>query len=347
MFSYRTLEERIPSDHPLRRMRAILDRVLAALSPRLEAAYSRIGRPSIAPERLLRASLLQVLYSVPSERRLMERLDYDLSFRWFVGLGMDDAVWDATTFTKNRQRLLCGALVEELLAQVLAEARSAELLSAEHFTVDGTLIEAWASKKSYQEKAQPPVPGQGSGRRGEVLKRDRYESRTEPEARLFKKSSSAEPKLSYLGHALMEHRNGLVVAAEVSLSSTDAERQTALAMLQRLPERGRRRITLAADKAYDETGFVQACRARRVTPHVAQYTGQRSSAIDGRTTRHAGYALSQQRRKWVERSFGWMKSVGLMRRARLRGLQLVRSCFQLAAVAFNLVRLRKLLPERA
>jgi transposase len=345
MFSYRTLEERIPPGHPIRRIRAILDRALKAMGPRLDEVYSRFGRPSIAPERLLRASLLQILYSVPSERRLMERLDYDLLCRWFVGLGIDEGVWDATTFTKNRERVLSGPIVAELFEQVLKQARSAQLLSEEHFTVDGTLIEAWAGKKSYQEKSDPPKPGEGSGRRGELQKCDLFESRTEPEARLYKKSRGGEAKLSYLGHTLMENRNGLVVGTTVTLASGAAERVAAIEMLATV--RGGRRITVGADKAYDEAPFVSRLRAMGVTPHVAQYTGGRSSAIDGRTTRHGGYAVSLERRKWIERSFGWMKQVGLLRRARLRGMKLVGNCYRLAALAFNLVRLRTLLPGLA
>lgn len=343
MFSYRTLEERIRPDHPARRIRAILDVALRALGPRLEALYSRVGRPSIAPERLLRASLLQILYSVPSERRLMERLDHDLLFRWFVGLGIDDPVWDATTFTKNRERLLSGAIVAELFQEVLQQARAAQLLSEEHFSVDGTLIEAWASKKSYVEKPDPPAPGAGSGLHGGLLKRDLFESRTEPAARLYKKSHGGEAKLAYLGHALMENRNGLVVAATVTPAAADAERAAAVELLRQVA-RGRRRITLGADKSYDEAPFVERVRELGVTPHVARYEGRRASAIDGRTTRHAGYRVSLERRKWIERSFGWIKQVGLLRRARLRGLKLVESCYRLAALAFNLVRLRKLLP---
>ena len=347
MFSYRTLEERIPNDHPLRHIRALFGAALKGIEPLLEARYSAIGRPSIAPEKLLRASLLQVLYGIPGERRLMEWIDFNLAFRWFVGLEMDDAVWHATVFTKNRDRLLSGEIVAALFGQVLERARANGLLSEDHFSVDGTLIEAWASKKSYQERSDPPPAGEGSGRRGEVLKRDQFESRTEPEARLYKKSGGAEAKLSYLGHALMENRNGLVVGAVVTLSSTDAEREAAMELLAALPGQAQRRVTLAADKAYDDRGFVEKLRAMKVTPHVTQFTGQRSSAIDGRTTRHAGYAISQARRKWIERSFGWMKTVGPMRRARLKGRRLVEGCFQLSALAFNLVRMRKLLPQAA
>lgn len=347
IFSYRTLEERIAAGHPIRQIRRLVDVALQGLEPQLAEIYSRVGRPSIAPEKLLRASLLQILYSVPSERRLMERMDHDLLFRWFVGLEMDDAVWDPTTFTKNRARLLSGAVVEGLFAQVLKQARVAQLLSEDHFSVDGTLIEAWASKKSYQEKNDPPAPGAGSGRRGELLKRDVFESRTEPEARLYKKSQGGEAKLSYLGHTVIENRRGLVVAATVTQAGAGAERTAALELIKGLPGSGKRRRTVAADKAYDEPTLVAGMRAMKVTPHVAQYEGQRSSAIDGRTTRHEGYRISQERRKWVERPFGWMKTVGLMRRARLRGLELVKAAFQLAAAAYNLVRMRKLIPEVA
>lgn len=347
MFSFRTLEERIAQDHPIRQIRRLVDVALLGMETQLSEIYSRVGRPSIAPEKLLRASLLQILYSVPSERRLMERMDHDLLFRWFAGLEMDDAVWDPTTFTKNRERLFSGSVVESLFAQVLVQAQAAQLLSEDHFSVDGTLIEAWASKKSYQEKSDPPAPGAGSGRRGELLKRDVFGSRTEPEARLYKKSQGGEAKLSYLGHAVIENRNGLVVATTVTQAAADAERAAALELMQGLAGSGKRRRTVAADKAYDEPSFVAGLRESKMTPHVAQYEGQRSSAIDGRTTRHAGYAISQERRKWVERPFGWMKTVGLLRRARLRGRKLVEAQFRLAAAAYNLVRMRKLIPQAA
>ena len=345
MFSYRTLEERIPQSHPLRRMRALFGEALKGIEPLLAGIYSEYGRPSIAPEKLLRATLLQVLYSIASERRLMEGIEFNLAYRWFVGLEMDAEVWHATVFTKNRDRLLSGEIVEALFAQVLRQAAEAGLLSEDHFSVDGTLIEAWASKKSYQSKQDPPEAGEGSGRGGKVLKRDEFESRTEPEAQLYKKSGGAEAKLSYLGHALMENRNGLVVGALVTLSSTYAEREAALELLARHNSAGRR-ITVAADTAYDERGFVEQLRKQKVTPHVTQFS-KRPSAIDGRTTRHAGYAISQGRRRWIERVFGWMKTVGPVRRARLKGRALVESIFQFSALAFNLVRIRNLTLQSA
>jgi transposase len=341
MFSYVSPEERVPQDHPLRSIRRMADQALKSLAARFDTLYAKTGRPSVAPEKLLRALLLQVLYSIRSERMLMEQLDYNLLFRWFVGLNMDDPIWVPTVFTKNRDRMLEGDIAQAFFEQVLAQARTSNLLSDEHFSVDGTLIEAWASKKSYQQKQDPPEAGEGSGRGGKVLKRDQYESRTEPEARLYKKSGGAEAKLSYLGHALMENRNGLVVGALVTQSSTYAEREAALELLARQKRAGRR-ITVAADTAYDEREFVKKLRALQVTPHVTQYS-KRPSAIDGRTTRHAGYAVSQNRRRWIERSFGWMKTVGLLRRARLKGRALVESCFQFSALAFNLVRIRNLI----
>jgi len=340
LFSYRTQEERIPQGHPLRRMRALFDEALKGIEPLLAGIYSEFGRPSIAPEKLLRATLLQVLYGIPSERKLMDGIEFNIAYRWFVGLDLDTEAWHATVFTKNRDRLLSGELVEALFAQVLKQAAESDLLSEDHFSVDGTLIEAWASKKSYQEKQDPPEAGEGSGRGGKLLKRDQFESRTEPEAQLYKKSGGAEAKLSYLGHALMENRNGLVVGALVTLASTYAEREAALELLARQNRTGRR-ITVAADTAYDEQGFVEQLRALKVTPHVTQY-GKRPSAIDRRTTRHAGYAVSQNRRRWIERVFGWMKTAGPMRRARLKGRELVESCFQFSALAFNLVRIRNL-----
>ena len=344
LFSFRTLEERIPQEHPLRQIRALFGVALKGIDPVLEGLYSEFGRPSIAPEKLLRATLLQVLFSIASERKLMEAIEFNLLYRWFVGLDLDDAVWHATVFTKNRDRLLSGVVVEQLFGQVLEQARQADLLSEEHFSVDGTLIEAWASKKSYQQKDAPPEPGAGSGRSGKLLKRDQFESRTEPEAQLYKKSTSAEAKLSYLGQALMENRNGLLVGALVTLSDTYAERAAALELLAQLEPT--KRITVAADTAYDEREFVAELRALKVTPHVTQYS-KRPSAIDRRTTRHAGYAISQGRRKWIERSFGWMKTVGPMRRARLKGRELVESCFRFSALAFNLVRIRNLMLQTA
>jgi transposase len=341
LFTYGSLEQRVAADHPLRRIHALVEAALARLAPRFEDLYSDSGRPSIAPERLLRALLLQVLYSIHSDRALMEHVDLHLGFRWFVGLGANDPVWDASTFSKNRERLLGGDIAREFLEAVLSEARSRHWLSDERFTVDGTLIEAWASKKSYQPKADPPPPGQGSGRRGQLQKRDLKESRTDPEAYLFRKNGSAAFHLSYLGHVLSDMRHGLIAAACVTQSTTRAEREAAAEMVSEL--RGRRkRIRVAADKAYDETGFVRNMRALGATPQVTQYTGQRSSAIDGRTTRHAGYAEAQKKRRHIERVFSWLKQRGGQRRTRFRGCERVGLMFTIAAAGYNLLCMSKL-----
>ena len=275
MYSYVTLAQRIPADHPARQIRALVDRALERMDAELERLYSTTGRPSIAPERLLRATLLMVLYSIRCERQLMEQLNYNLLFRWFVGLEMDDPVWDVTVFTKNRERLIAGAVSQRLLESVLVEAREHDLLSEEHFTVDGTLIQAWAAARSFKDKSDPPAPGAGSGWGGEVLLRDKVESTTDPEARLYKKAKADKAVASYQGHALMENRNGLVVAAKASQAATVAERETALELLDRVlgpkEQRGERKITLGADTQYQEDGFVQALRDRGVAPHVSEY----------------------------------------------------------------------------
>lgn len=341
LFSYHSLEDRVAADHPLRRIRGLADAALARLNARFDALYGDTGRPSIAPEKLLRALLLQVLYSVRSERALMDQIDLHLGFRWFVGLCLNEPVWEASSFSKNRERLLGGEIAQEFLEAVLAEARRKHWLSDERFTVDGTLIEAWASKKSYQPKHDPPAPGAGSGRRGELQKRDLYESKTDPQARLYKKSGGATSVLSYLGHVLSDARHGLIAAACVTEATTRAEREAAMEMIAERSSR-RRRIWVAADKAYDESGFVERLRALGATPHVTQYTGQRSSAIDRRTTRHAGYAASQAGRRHIEKIFGWLKQVGGQRRTRFRGRERVGWMFQFAAAAYNLVRMRAL-----
>ncbi len=347
MFSYKSLEERIPADHPLRPLRELVDGALRELSPRFERLYAKTGRPSIAPERLLRALLIQVLYTVRSERMLMEQLEYNLLFRWFVGLGMDDPVWVPTVFTKNRDRLLEGDIAQAFFEAVLGQARREQLLSSEHFTVDGTLIEAWASHKSFQPKrnqrrkdsdddpGNPTVNFRGERRRNET-----HQSTTDPEARLAKKKGQPS-RLSYLGHVLTENRHGLVVEARITQADGYAERETALAMLEGIP--GSHRITLGADKGYDTEAFVAACRERNVTPHVAQNTTNRSSRIDARTTGHPGYEISQRKRKRVEEVFGWMKTIGLMRKTRHRGRRRVGWMFTFTAAAYNLVRIRNLL----
>ena len=351
MWSYVPLEQRIPADHPLRVIRPLVDTVLRELSPRFDALYSRVGRPSIAPEKLLRALLLQVLYSVRSERLLMEQLDYNLLFRWFVGLEMDDPVWNATVFTKNRERLLRGDIAQAFFERVVAQARDRGLLSDEHFTVDGTLVEAWASLKSFKRKdAAPSDPPDDPGNptvnfHGERRSNATHASTTDPEARLARKGDRHEAKLFYTGHVLMENRHGLAVGGCVLPPSGHAERAAALQLLGDLdPDL---RVTIGADKAYDTRDFVAAVRLLGVTPHVAQNTSNRASAIDGRTTRHAGYAVSQQRRKCVEEIFGWLKTIALLRKTRHRGQRRVGWMFTFALAVYNLVRIRNLALQAA
>ena len=352
MFSYLSPEERVPVTHPLRPIRQYVDTALTALSPQLAQLYARTGRPSIAPEKLLRALLLQVLYSLRSERLLMETLQYNLLFRWFVGLDLDSPVWDVTVFTKNRDRLLEGEVATAFFAQVLAQAKAHHLLSDEHFTVDGTLIEAWAGQKSFRLKtdAAPLPPPDDPGNpsvdfRGERRTNATHASTTDPEARLYKKAAGQEAKLCFLGHVLMENRHGLVVNTRLTPASGTAEREAALALLRERP--GRQRVTVGGDKNYDTHAFVQDLRAVLVTPHVAQHTTNRASAIDGRTTRHPGYAVSQQKRKRVEEIFGWLKTVGLFRRVKLRGVRRVGWLFTFAAAVYNLVRMRNLVEAAA
>ena len=348
IYSYISPEKRVPSDHPLRRLRAMVDVALKEMSPQFAELYSRYGRPSIAPEKLLRALLLQVLYSVRSERLLMEQMGYNMLFRWFVGLSMDDEVWDVTVFTKNRERLLEGEVAEGFFEQVLAQAREKELLSDEHFTVDGTLIQAWAGQKSFQAKkkeAKRDVPPDDPGNatvdfHGEKRSNETHQSTTDRQARLYKKSKGTEAKLSYLGHVLTENRNGLVVEARVTMASGTAEREAALEMLE--ARRGGRRVTVGGDKGYDVQEFVADVRDLGVTPHVAQSNRNRRSAIDARTTRHAGYEISQRKRKRVEEVFGWLKTVGLLRQTRYRGRERVGWMFTFATAVYNLVRIRNL-----
>jgi transposase len=348
LFSYLSPEERVPADHPLRPIRKMVDQALAALSPRFSELYSPIGRPGIPPERLLRALLLQVLYSVRSERLLMEQLNYNLLFRWFVGLNMDDAVWDVTVFTKNRDRLLEGDVAEAFFAQVLAQARAAKLLSDEHFTVDGTLIEAWAGHKSFRRSdggSEPPGRGKNpeANFRKEKRSNKTHQSTTDPDARLYRKSDAAPAQLCYQGHVLMENRHGLAVGARLTRASGTAEREAALELVADV--RGNRRVTLGGDKHYDTRDFVDVARSLHVTPHVAQnITRNRNSAIDGRTTRHPGYAVSMRKRKRVEETFGWLKTVGVMRKTRHRGIERVGWIFTFSLAAYNLVRMRNLLP---
>ncbi|MGC2197682.1 MAG: IS5 family transposase [Terriglobales bacterium] len=343
VFSYVRAEQRIAADHPLRRIRAMTDAALRELSPELDELYAAGGRPSIAPERLLRALLLQILYSRRSERLLMEEMNYNLLFRWFVGLEMDDEVWDVTVFTKNRERLIAGEVAQKFFAAVVEQARGAGLWSDEHFTVVGTLIEAWANRRSFEKKSEPPA--RGTGARGRKLLRDTHESKTDPEARLFRRSQAAESRPSYLGHVITENRNGLVVAACVTQSSTKAEREAALAMLPQVSD-GRRRITLGADKGYQEREFIGRLRSWRVVPHVAEYaveSKQWPNWLRPEERDDPGFAQSQKKRKRVEQVFGWMKQAAGMRQTKFRGRRRVEWMFQLAAAALNLRRLGRLL----
>jgi transposase len=349
MFSYVTLEERVPQDHPLRAIRRITDRALERLSPRFGAIYVNFGRPSIPPEQLLRALLLQSLYTIRSERQLMEQLEYNLLFRWFVGLGMDDAVWSPTTFTKNRDRLLNGDIAAAFFEAVLMHADTERLLSDEHFTVDGTLLEAWASHKSFRPRDEDP-PSEGGNPtinfHGERRRNATHQSTTDPDARLYKKAVGREARLGYLGHVLMEHRSGLLVHAMVTPADGYGERDAALVMVAAIP--GRHRITVAGDKAFDTHAEVAALRRMGATPHVAPNdTRPGGSAIDRRTTRHAGYTVSQRKRKLVEQAFGWMKTVGGLRKLRHRGGPLVTWIFTFTAAAYNLVRWRTFATEPA
>jgi transposase len=348
LFSYITPEQRVPSDHPLRPLRRMVDDALVRLSPRFAAIYSPMGRPSIAPEKLLRALLLQLLYSVRSERLLIEQLEYNLLFRWFVGVSMDDPVWVPTVFTKNRDRLLRGDIAQAFFDQVLAEAARHQLLSDEHFTVDGTLIEAWASQKSFRPTRGPSGPSDGDRSnpsvdfRHEQRTNATHQSSTDPDARLAKKAPGQPARLAYHGHVCMENRSGLVVDTQLTAALGHADVDAALVMAERLP--GRSRLTLGGDKAYDERRCIRELRRMRITPHVAQYTGlgHRRSAIDRRTTRHPGYRVSQRARKRVEEIFGWMKTIGLLRKLRHRGGPRVGWIFTFTAAAYNLVRIRNL-----
>lgn len=342
LFSYLSPEQRVPLDHPLRRIRALTDEALGEMSSRFAAMYSRLGRPSIAPEKLLRALLLQVFYSVRSERMLMEQLNYNLLFRWFVGLNMDDAVWDVTVFSKNRQRLLDGDVAHVFFSIVVEHARGLGLLSSEHFTVDGTLLEAWAGTRSYQKKPDPPE--KGSGTRGRVLLRDTHECQTDPEAHLYRKSNTGPYQLSYLGHVLTENRNGLPVNAQVTTATPSGEWDAAVEMIAEV--KGKGRVTLAADKAYDQAELLQRLRVLLVTPHFQKYEqANRSSHLDGRTTRHPGYAASCRQRKRIEHIFGWVKTTALMSKVRHRGRNLVDWMFTLALSAYNLLRIQRLTAE--
>ncbi|HVP52317.1 MAG TPA: IS5 family transposase [Terriglobales bacterium] len=351
MFSYLSPETRVRKAHPLRAIRTLVDKILQALSPEFDRMYAREGRPSIAPEKLLRGQLLQMLYSIRSERLLMEEIDYSVLFRWFVGLNLDEDVWDATTFTKNRDRLLEAEVAKLFLWQVVEQARNQGLTSDEHFTVDGTLLEAWASVKSFQpkdEQRQPPDdPGNPTVNfHGERRSNDTHESTTDPEAKLARKGQGKEAKLSYSGNLLVENRNGLIVNAMAWEATGTAERDTALLMLEQVPGDGR--ITVGGDKGFDTKEFVRECRHMKVIPHVAQNHGRTGgSAIDGRTARHHNYQTSQRKRKCIEECFGWLKTIALLRKVRHRGLVKVDWMFTFACAAYNLARMRNLIVQPA
>jgi transposase len=356
MFSYISAEKRVPSDHPLRRVREMTDRALRDLSAKFSAIYAQNGRPSISPEKLLRALLLQALYSVRSERLLMEQMEYNLLFRWFVGLNVDEAVWDVTVFTKNRDRLIEGEVAEEFFEAVVRQAQEQRLLSDEHFTVDGTLLEAWANRRSFQPKKEPPERGTGSG--GRRTLRDTHESRTDPEARLYKKSRAGEAQPSYLGHLVMENRSGLIVKTKVTQSGKREEPQTALEMLRAVvgPGKAQKRagqeweFTVGADKAYQEKGLIEGLRELGIIPHIAEYVRplpQWPNWLTREEREHRGYAISQAKRKWIERNFGWIKFAAGLRKTKFRGRRRVDWSFRIAATALNLIRMAKLIPNPA
>ena len=352
LFSYVDLEARVRRDHPVRAIGTIVNEALLALEREFTGLYSPIGRPSIPPEKLLRAMLLQAFYSIRSERLLMERLEYDLLFRWFVGIGVDDAAWDHSVFSKNRDRLLEGDIAAKFLSAVLAQPKVTKLLSGDRFSVDGTLIEAWASMKSVKPRDgsdEPPAEG-GGGRnaeadfRGQKRSNETHASTTDPDARLYRKGQGKEAKLCFMGHGLMENRHGLLIDACLTLADGHAERVAALHMIEPHADRPQA-ITLGADKAYDAEDFINELRSMRVTPHVAQNMSGRRSAIDRRTTRHGGYAVSQRIRKRIEEAFGWIKTIAGQDKTRLRGRDRVGWAFVFAAAAYNLVRLPKLMAE--
>jgi transposase len=357
LFTVAKLEDFVPDDHPLRGVRTLVNEALGRMHELFNEIYDEGGRPSIAPEKLMRASLLQVLFSVRSERQLCEQIRYNLLFRWFVGLAIDDPVWDHSVFSKNRERLLENAVVEAFFAEIMSVAQAKGLLSKEHFSVDGTLIQAWASQKSFRRKdgsddQTPPTAGRNvdADWKGKPRSNETHESTTDPDARLFKKSDKTPAILCYLGHVLMENRSGLVVSAVVTHADGKAERDAALAMLEKVPGKGRK--TVGGDKNYDAKGFVAACRDRRVTPHLAVFDTRHhaKSAIDARTTRHASYAASQILRKRIEEHFGWGKTVGGIRQTLYRGLRRVDQRFKLTMTASNLVRIARILsaaPEGA
>jgi transposase len=358
LFSYVRLDERVPQDHPLRVIRSLVEDVLERMSPRLSKLYSHTGRPSIAPEQLLKATLLQAFFTIRSERQLVEQIDYNLLFRWFVGLAMDGRVWDASTFSKNRDRLLKADVAQDFLRTLTSLTQVKQLLSSDHFSVDGTLIDAWASMKSFQRKDGSSEPPSGGGRNsernfhGEKRSNETHASTTDPDARLFRKGNGQESRLCFIGHALMENRNGLIVEAEVTKATGTAERETALVLIAR-HRPGKRRITIGADKLFDAQDFVMALKAQNVTPHIAingavsKLGKARATAIDKRTTRHAGYAISQRCRKRIEEGFGWGKTIAGLERMMVRGLAKAKAFFTFRMSAYNLIRIPKLLAEMA
>jgi transposase len=352
LFSYVPIDERIPAAHPLRALRQMVDPILQSMTKQFDHVYSDTGRPSIAPEYLLRATLIQILYSIRSERLLMEQLNYNMLFRWFVGLSMDDAVWDHSVFSKNRERLLAGDIAGKFMDKVLALARTHHLLSDEHFTVDGTLIDAWAGQKSFQEKEKPSSENDGDNTQGsnptvdfhgEKRTNDTHQSTTDPEARLYRKGRGKEAKLSFMGHVVIDNRHGLVVATRYTQATGTAERDAAIEMMKPTERRRKHRVTLGADKSYDTGNFVETMRKQGVTPHVAQNTTNRLSAIDSRTTRHPGYGISQWKRKIVEEVFGWLKTIGLMRKTRHKGVARGGWMFTFTNAVYNLVRMKNIM----
>ena len=349
LFSYVAIDDRIPVNHPLRALRSMVDAVLQSMTKQFDRLYSDTGRPSIAPEYLLRATVVQILYSIRSERLLMEQLNYNMLFRWFVGMSMDESVWDHSVFSKNRDRLLDGNIAQEFLKNVLGQASTHHLLSDEHFTVDGTLIEAWAGHKSFQKKDAPPSQtDDDSGNptinfHGEQRTNDTHLSTTDPESRLYRKGKGKEAKLSFMGHVVIDNRHGLVVATEYTLATGKAERESAIKMIKAIQRRRKKRVTLGADKSYDTRDFVYELREQNVTPHVAQNTTNRSSAIDDRTTRHTGYEVSQWKRKIVEEVFGWLKTIGLLRKTRHKGVERGGWMFTFTNAVYNLVRMKNIL----
>jgi transposase len=343
MFSYGSLSQRVPQDHPLRRVRVLADEAMEALAAGFEQMYSRIGRPSVPPEQMLRALLLQMLYTVRSERMLVEQMEYNLLFRWFVGLGMNERVWDATSFTKNRERLLSGEVAQKFFAAVVQAARRKRLLSDEHFTVDGTLIEAWASEKSYQKRPGPP-PAKGSGSGGEVLLADTHESKSDPDARMYRKGFKTGWKLQHMAHAVSENEHGLVVATAVTHCSPRAERHAAIAMLRRLRTTSRPKV-VAADKGYHEQDFVEAVQQMGAEAHVPPYARRRQRCwVDRALYQRPEYVASQKKRKWIERFFSWLKNTAQLRKTRHKGHRKLDWNFTLAAAAYNLVRIARLSP---